>query len=817
MRPCFYSERWQGTSQNTLVPQHHLVCKRFNDAFFLCQLCVCDVVAASSRSIAISIVVVQNPQAGTIRIETAKLRPLSSTLSFVPPRELRVAERVVATLATQPARAAAVSDAVLSILPFVDQVRVFCNGCNRSIPHVLKHSKIEVAFSEDWDNIGDIGKFFWVDRDQSNFDMHFTIDDDILYPPDYVARMVASIHQYGQRALIGVHCVIIKQPTADYYNFRYRSSQFSFARSLSSDSNVHVIGTGTLAYATKLLQLRYDDFSYPNMADIWVALKAQERGLPRICRQRSAGWLQSIVNTASSGIYSHSTSGSGVGNASIALSVKDTKMMQNHILRHHFPIIRPSIAPARLKVVFAITTWNRLEDLHRLVQSFFATKSDMYDWVLIVADDGSTNGTLDYLENVRLHDRSTEMIIIKNNGTFPCGQMNDILELSLKIGFDYGFKVDDDVIEDDIEAEITQVLVRRFGHRVDVEHRPNVEKAQKLMPMIDPPLADASGLLLAAVDGWSVDGRFFTFTSEVAQRAGYCDELNFPIRGQWWHVDLSLRYARAGFNNLTTFYDAKGSNDYIALQVVEDKPALTWGPPAYEKTKDPAETLHRRMQLMKNDGRVYIPRSRQRFPAATRLVKKGTTFDEAFELSLYLNLDTAVGRRQLFERRAERAGIKCQRLSAVTTRSAGFSDIFSAYNQQPLATVEAVRHLKSSWQAYFDYDSQSARTEYFAQRLKRKALKEGGMAFGLSWIRAVRMAMQQNAETLVLFDDDAVFHKNFTHMFELMYAELPDDWMILYLGAIQYSWATEGDMAYIVPYSSHLNTADGSPRQPLQR
>ena len=39
----------------------------------------------------------------------------------------------------------------------------------------------------------------------------FSVDDDIVYPPDYVRRMVTKIEEYRRQAIVGVHCVKLNE------------------------------------------------------------------------------------------------------------------------------------------------------------------------------------------------------------------------------------------------------------------------------------------------------------------------------------------------------------------------------------------------------------------------------------------------------------------------------------------------------------------------------------------------------------------------------------------------------------------------------
>ena len=101
------------------------------------------------------------------------------------------------------------------------------------------------------------------------------------------------------------------------------------------------------------------------------------------------------------------------------------------------------ICVKKKKIVLGITTYNRCDYLQACLESFLQTRNTDHEWVVIVADDGSTDDTLEYLENLNFPH---EIHIIKNNRRYAGGQTNTIFELSQKISFDIGFKVDDDLV-----------------------------------------------------------------------------------------------------------------------------------------------------------------------------------------------------------------------------------------------------------------------------------------------------------------------------------------------------------------------------------
>ena len=95
----------------------------------------------------------------------------------------------------------------------------------------------------------------------------------------------------------------------------------------------------------------------------------------------------------------------------------------------------------KYKIVTCVTSYNRLPYIKKFVSSWKNTISKEFENILIIADDGSKDGTLKYLDAVE----SKNIFIIKNNRLGISKQTNCLLRKSLSIGFDYGFKCDDDI------------------------------------------------------------------------------------------------------------------------------------------------------------------------------------------------------------------------------------------------------------------------------------------------------------------------------------------------------------------------------------
>lgn len=205
---------------------------------------------------------------------------------------------VTASLASIPERKLLLKPVINSLLPQCHRINVFLNGY-ADVPKFLEDSKIHIARSKDYGNLGDAGKFFWADRITG---YHFTCDDDILYPPDYIKTMLNKLKMFQHKVVVGCHGARLPGRISSYYGSR---KVYHFCHALGRNKAMHVLGTGTVGYHADTINVSSKDFKHPNMADIWFAKLGQEQEIPFIAIKRSAGWLRSISPKGQS-IHAHS-------------------------------------------------------------------------------------------------------------------------------------------------------------------------------------------------------------------------------------------------------------------------------------------------------------------------------------------------------------------------------------------------------------------------------------------------------------------------------------------------------------------------------
>lgn len=146
--------------------------------------------------------------------------------------------RIRANLATFPPRTSILTQTIESILPQVDRLCVCLNEYTEIPPELADHDKIEASIPES--DLKDAGKFAFCPDDD---DFVLTIDDDILYPPDYAERLVNAYDTLDPlESVIGVlgHAWVNKGQTGKmgWRNYKITSAAKHYFK-------VDLLGTGT--------------------------------------------------------------------------------------------------------------------------------------------------------------------------------------------------------------------------------------------------------------------------------------------------------------------------------------------------------------------------------------------------------------------------------------------------------------------------------------------------------------------------------------------------------------------------------------------
>lgn len=203
------------------------------------------------------------------------------------------AEYISVCVASFPPRERQLKQVVASLIDQVDRIFVYLNEYS-SVPDFLKHPRIEVRIGGE--DLRDNGKFAFSAELPAGYCL--TVDDDIIYPPDYVQALIRKVEIYGRKAAVGLHGTIFAKPFVSYFEGR---KLFHFKQSLERDELVDQLGTGTLCFHTSLWNPSHLDFASKGMVDAWIAVAAVKAGIPLIAVSRKRNWLMPIPDPTAAG------------------------------------------------------------------------------------------------------------------------------------------------------------------------------------------------------------------------------------------------------------------------------------------------------------------------------------------------------------------------------------------------------------------------------------------------------------------------------------------------------------------------------------
>ena len=185
-------------------------------------------------------------------------------------------EKVYFALATIPDRIKALKDTIDSVVNNCNEVHVYCNEW-QVIPDFLKNNYKIIYYQSQKEitgDLGDVGKFYGL---QNKIGYCFTIDDDLIYPKDYVSKMIAGLKKYNSP--VSLHGKIFGLPPIVSFHHGSILENFRCQDAVESDRSVHIIGSGCFVYHSDMIQYKISDFENKNMSDIYVSIFVHKKGM----------------------------------------------------------------------------------------------------------------------------------------------------------------------------------------------------------------------------------------------------------------------------------------------------------------------------------------------------------------------------------------------------------------------------------------------------------------------------------------------------------------------------------------------------------
>ena len=207
---------------------------------------------------------------------------------------------IVAGMATMPSRAATFPIALRSILPQVDRLYLYLDG-HFEVPEVARGDpRIVSILSRDVPDLRGNGKFLALSLESAAC-LYLGVDDDIAYPPRYVANLCNGIRAYGNHAVVGYHGVILARPVVQLAKGH---TVLHFAEKLDARKVVDLLGTGTIMFSPQRLRFDFRSWPHVNAMDLYLALEAARAKHPLVCLERDRGFLRALAENQPDSCYS---------------------------------------------------------------------------------------------------------------------------------------------------------------------------------------------------------------------------------------------------------------------------------------------------------------------------------------------------------------------------------------------------------------------------------------------------------------------------------------------------------------------------------
>jgi hypothetical protein len=201
----------------------------------------------------------------------------------------------VVGMACQPHRA---DNLLLSAPVLAAQCGALHIHVNGKVPTILRDLETNydnIVLTASRENLGDTAKLSGLSNCEGYY---LTVDDDILYPPDYVATMKRYLDAQSRIGILCVHGSTFDPSTVP--GFIGRRKMYDFGAALDQPQRVLMPGTGTACWHKSVFKISEADIRTPNMLDVWVACMAAEQGIPVISVPRPAGWLKPLSTCGTS-------------------------------------------------------------------------------------------------------------------------------------------------------------------------------------------------------------------------------------------------------------------------------------------------------------------------------------------------------------------------------------------------------------------------------------------------------------------------------------------------------------------------------------
>lgn len=189
---------------------------------------------------------------------------------------------LIGGMATFKGRERCIIDAVNSIINQLDELHIYAND-DIDLSSFDNNSKI-IIHRHPLGDLGDAGKFYLPLKNA----YFFTLDDDLIYPSNYVENMIYGIKKYN--CVVTHHGRNLINNAVSYY--KGAREKYRCLDNVIKDVIVDFPGTGVMAWCSDYILFDVKDFPSKNMADVHAACKIKSENKKAMCLSHVKGWIK---------------------------------------------------------------------------------------------------------------------------------------------------------------------------------------------------------------------------------------------------------------------------------------------------------------------------------------------------------------------------------------------------------------------------------------------------------------------------------------------------------------------------------------------
>ena len=205
--------------------------------------------------------------------------------------------RLIGGMASIQRRESSLALAVKSLAPQLDSFFIYLNDYEEVPKWLLSFKNVTPILSKDAQgDLGDSGKFYKLYQHHGEEVYFFTVDDDIIYPSNYVSNSVLGLKRYEGQALCSYHGRVFQDdvlPLRGYFkNSLQKQKLLHFNADVLTDESVHFGGTGVMCFDLRYINIPSEIFNKEkNAADIFIGVHCQLKKIPIIVLAHRRHWL----------------------------------------------------------------------------------------------------------------------------------------------------------------------------------------------------------------------------------------------------------------------------------------------------------------------------------------------------------------------------------------------------------------------------------------------------------------------------------------------------------------------------------------------